>query len=215
MKAEDYLRNYEKVNNIIPDSSGPKEQDKYDQLKGDLIPLKDSDIVANTEKCSAILQISNGAVYDENGDVKINNAKLKALEDSIEAAKWKASINFYSYKHDLDRIKKAPKRDDLTVLDTSEDIKSWMKVKYQYMLPHPASAGHGLNLQAGGNIIIGLGLLGPWIIYSSQWKTFIDKAKKCNHPSLVAKGYLDEDVIKALEGKEVGQRPSKCSKGEG
>ena len=88
----------ERINNIIPIHLPKKAKDKYDQLERRrlLLPLKDSDIVANTAGVLAnkLLQMSNGAVYDENGDVKeIHNAKLKALEDTIEAAKWKVSIN--------------------------------------------------------------------------------------------------------------------------
>ena len=211
MKAEDYLKLPERINNIIPIYLPKKAKDKYDQLERDLLlPLKDSDIVANTAGVLAnkLLQMSNGAVYDENGDVKeIHNAKLKALEDTIEAANGKSVLIFYSYKHDLDRIKKHLKRDDLTVLDTSEDIKNWNEGKIPIMLAHPASAGHGLNLQAGGNIIIWFGLTWSLELYSQANARLYRQGQKQNviiH-HLVAKDTMDEDVIKALEGKEVGQ----------
>ncbi|PRR78463.1 hypothetical protein CLLI_15470 [Clostridium liquoris] len=211
MKAEDYLKLPERINNIIPIHLPKKAKDKYDQLERDLLlPLKDSDIVANTAGVLAnkLLQMSNGAVYDENGDVKeIHNAKLKALEDTIEAANGKSVLIFYSYKHDLDRIKKHLKRDDLTVLDTSEDIKNWNEGKIPIMLAHPASAGHGLNLQAGGNIIIWFGLTWSLELYSQANARLYRQGQKQNviiH-HLVAKDTMDEDVIKALEGKEVGQ----------
>ena len=211
MKAEDYLKLPERINNIIPIHLPKKAKDKYDQLERDLLlPLKDSDIVANTAGVLAnkLLQMSNGAVYDENGDVKeIHNAKLKALEDTIEAANGKSVLIFYSYKHDLDRIKKHLKRDDLTVLDTAEDIKNWNEGKIPIMLAHPASAGHGLNLQAGGNIIIWFGLTWSLELYSQANARLYRQGQKQNviiH-HLVSKGTMDEDVIKALEGKEVGQ----------
>ncbi|SNV67159.1 SNF2-related protein [Clostridium cochlearium] len=211
MKAEDYLKLPERINNIIPIYLPKKAKDKYDQLERDLLlPLKDSDIVANTAGVLAnkLLQMSNGAVYDENGDVKeIHNAKLKALEDSIEAANGKPVLIFYSYKHDLDRIKKHLKRDDLTVLDTAEDIKNWNEGKIPIMLAHPASAGHGLNLQAGGNIIIWFGLTWSLELYSQANARLYRQGQKQNviiH-HLVSKGTMDEDVMKALEGKEVGQ----------
>ncbi|MEY8304866.1 SNF2-related protein [Anaerosalibacter bizertensis] len=211
MKAEDYLKLPERINNIIPIHLPKKAKDKYDQLERDLLlPLKDSDIVANTAGVLAnkLLQMSNGAVYDENGDVKeIHNAKLKALEDTIEAANGKSVLIFYSYKHDLDRIKKHLKRDDLTVLDTSEDIKNWNEGKIPIMLAHPASAGHGLNLQAGGNIIIWFGLTWSLELYSQANARLYRQGQKQNvivH-HLVAKDTMDEDVMKALEGKEVGQ----------
>ena len=211
MKAEDYLKLPERINNIIPIHLPKKAKEKYDQLERDLLlPLKDSDIVANTAGVLAnkLLQMSNGAVYDENGDVKeIHNAKLKALEDTIEAANGKPVLIFYSYKHDLDRIKKHLKRDDLTVLDTSEDVKNWNEGKIPIMLAHPASAGHGLNLQAGGNIIIWFGLTWSLELYSQANARLYRQGQKQNviiH-HLVAKDTMDEDVIKALEGKEVGQ----------
>ena len=211
MKAEDYLKLPERINNIIPIHLPKKAKEKYDQLERDLLlPLKDSDIVANTAGVLAnkLLQMSNGAVYDEDGDVQeIHNAKLKALEDTIEAANGKPVLIFYSYKHDLDRIKKHLKRDDLTVLDTSEDVKNWNEGKIPIMLAHPASAGHGLNLQAGGNIIIWFGLTWSLELYSQANARLYRQGQKQNviiH-HLVAKDTMDEDVIKALEGKEVGQ----------
>lgn len=211
MKAEDYLKLPERINNIIPIYLPKKAKDKYDQLERDLLlPLKDSDIVANTAGVLAnkLLQMSNGAVYDEDGDVReIHNAKLKALEDTIEAANGKPVLIFYSYKHDLDRIRKHLKRDDLTVLDTAEDIKNWNEGKIPIMLAHPASAGHGLNLQAGGNIIIWFGLTWSLELYSQANARLYRQGQKQNviiH-HLVAKDTMDEDVIKALEGKEVGQ----------
>ena len=211
MKAEDYLKLPERINNIIPIHLPKEAKEKYDQLERDLLlPLKDSDIVANTAGVLAnkLLQMSNGAVYDENGDVKeIHNAKLKALEDTTEAANGKPVLIFYSYKHDLDRIKKHLKRDDLTVLDTSEDIKNWNEGKIPIMLAHPASAGHGLNLQAGGNIIIWFGLTWSLELYSQANARLYRQGQKQNviiH-HLVSKGTMDEDVMKALEGKEVGQ----------
>ena len=211
MKAEDYLKLPERINNIIPIYLPKEAKEKYDQLERDLLlPLKDSDIVANTAGVLAnkLLQMANGAVYDEDGDVQeIHNAKLKALEDTIEAANGKPVLIFYSYKHDLDRIKKHLKRDDLTVLDTAEDIKKWNEGKIPIMLAHPASAGHGLNLQAGGNIIIWFGLTWSLELYSQANARLYRQGQKQNviiH-HLVAKDTMDEDVMKALEGKEVGQ----------
>ena len=211
MKAEDYLKLPERINNIIPIYLPKEAKEKYDQLERDLLlPLKDSDIVANTAGVLAnkLLQMANGAVYDEDGDVQeIHNAKLKALEDTIEAANGKPVLIFYSYKHDLDRIKKHLKRDDLTVLDTAEDIKKWNEGKIPIMLAHPASAGHGLNLQAGGNIIIWFGLTWSFELYSQANARLYRQGQKQNviiH-HLVAKDTMDEDVMKALEGKEVGQ----------
>lgn len=211
MKVEDYLKLPERINNIIPVHMPKKAKEKYDQLERNLLlPLKDSDIVANTAAVltNKLLQMANGAVYDENGDVQeIHNAKLKALEDVLEAANGKPVLIFYAYKHDLARIKKHLKGQDLKVLDTAEDINAWNKGKVPIMLAHPASAGHGLNLQAGGNIIVWFGLTWSLELYSQANARLYRQGQKQNviiH-HLVAKGTMDEDVMRVLENKEAGQ----------
>jgi SNF2 family DNA or RNA helicase len=211
MKAEDYLKLPERINNTIPIHLPKKAKEKYDQLERDLLlPLNDSDIVANTAAVltNKLLQMCNGAVYDENGDVQeIHNAKLKALEDVLEAANGKPVLIFYAYKHDLARIKKHLKGQDLKVLDTAEDINAWNKGEVPIMLAHPASAGHGLNLQAGGNIIVWFGLTWSLELYSQANARLYRQGQKQNviiH-HLVAKGTMDEDVMKVLENKEAGQ----------
>lgn len=211
MKAEDYLKLPERINNTIPIHLPKKAKEKYDQLERDLLlPLNDSDIVANTAAVltNKLLQMANGAVYDENGDVQeIHNAKLKALEDVLEAANGKPVLIFYAYKHDLARIKKHLKGQDLKVLDTAEDINAWNKGEVPIMLAHPASAGHGLNLQAGGNIIVWFGLTWSLELYSQANARLYRQGQKQNviiH-HLVAKGTMDEDVMRVLENKEAGQ----------
>ena len=211
MKAEDYLKLPERINNTIPIHLPKKAKEKYDQLERDLLlPLNDSDIVANTAAVltNKLLQMANGAVYDENGDVQeIHNAKLKALEDVLEAANGKPVLIFYAYKHDLARIKKHLKGQDLKVLDTAEDINAWNKGKVPIMLAHPASAGHGLNLQAGGNIIVWFGLTWSLELYNQANARLYRQGQKQNviiH-HLVAKDTMDEDVMRVLENKEAGQ----------
>lgn len=104
-----------------------------------------------------LLQFANGAVYDENGVVQeMHDEKLKALEDIIEVSIGKPVLIFYAYKHDRDRLKKYFK--NAKELKTSDDIKKWNNGEVEIMLVHPASAGHRLNLQAGGNIIVWFGL---------------------------------------------------------
>ena len=211
MKAQDYLNMPERINNIIKVELPQKAKEKYKQLERDLLlPLKNVDIVANTAAVlsNKLLQMTNGAVYDEHGEVKhIHDEKLRELEDTIEAANGKPVLVFYSYKHDIDRIKKHFKRDDLRILESAKDIRDWNKGKVSIMLAHPASAGHGLNLQAGGNIIIWFGI--PWSLelYSQANARLYRQGQKQNviiH-HLVAKGTLDEDVIKVLESKDARQ----------
>ena len=105
------------------------------------------------------LQRANGAVYDEFGDVKqIHDKKLDALEDLIEVANGKPVLIYYAYKHDKDRIKK---RFDVGEINTSEDIAKWNAGELKIALCHPASTGHGLNLQDGGSTVIWFGMTWP------------------------------------------------------
>src|SRR3712207_2165764 len=110
MKAEDYLKLPKRIDNKIKVKLSKTAMDKYKQLEKELLlPLKDSDIVANNAAVltNKLLQMANGAVYDENGDIQeIHDEKLKALEDVIEAANGKPVLIFYSYKHDRDRLQK-------------------------------------------------------------------------------------------------------------
>jgi SNF2 family DNA or RNA helicase len=209
MKAEDYLNMPDRINNIIPVNLPAKAKKEYELLEKDLLlKLDEGDIVANNAAAltNKLLQFSNGAVYDEDGDVKeIHDEKLRALDELIETANGKPVLIFYSYKHDLDRIKKHLK--DVTVLETSEDIERWNKGEIPIMLTHPASAGHGLNLQAGGNIIIWFGLTWSLELYMQANARLHRQGQKetviVHH--IVAKGTVDEDVMKALNKKEVNQ----------
>lgn len=135
------------------------------------------------------------------------DAKLKALDDVIEAANGKSVLVFYSYKHDLDRLSKHLKNKDFIVLNTSKDIEDWNKGKVPIMLVHPASAGHGLNLQLGGNIIVWFGLTWSLELYQQANARLYRQGQKQNviiH-HLIAEGSIDEDVMKALQNKEIGQ----------
>lgn len=209
MKAEDYLKLPERINNIIPVQLPEKAKVEYDQLERDLLlPLTDADIIANNAAVltNKLLQVANGAVYDEDGGVQeIHNAKLEALEDVIEAANGKPVLVFYAYQHDRDRIKKHLK--EPRVLDTEEDIKAWNTGKVPIMLAHPASAGHGLNLQAGGNTIVWFGLTWSLELYLQANARLHRQGQQQNviiH-HLVAKDTMDEEVMAVLENKEAGQ----------
>ncbi|MTI71066.1 MAG: DEAD/DEAH box helicase [Firmicutes bacterium] len=211
MKAEDYLNIPKRIDNIVSIKLTEASKKKYEKLEKDLLlPLSDTDVVANTAAVltNKLLQISNGAVYDENREVKeIHKEKLKALEDVIEAANGKSVLIFYSYKHDLNRIKNYFKSKNCRELKTPKDIESWNKGEISILLAHPASAGHGLNLQAGGNIIIWFGLTWSLELYQQANARLHRQGQKENviiH-HLVAKDTMDEDVMKVLKNKEVGQ----------
>jgi SNF2 family DNA or RNA helicase len=211
MKAKDYLDLPERIDNFITVYLDDKAKGQYEQLERDLLlPLKDADVVANTAAIltNKLLQLSNGAVYDENKDVKeIHDAKLKALEDVIEAANGKPVLVFYTYKHDLMRIKEHLKNKILRELKSAKDIEDWNKGNIEVLLAHPASAGHGLNLQAGGNIIVWFGLTFSLELYSQANARLHRQGQKetviIHH--LIAKGTIDEDVMKVLKNKEATQ----------
>lgn len=209
MKSSDYITLPEVMYNIVPVKLSTPVQREYKRLAKDLIlRVNDDEIVANTAAALSgkLLQMSSGAVYDDAGHViTIHNAKLEALEDIVSANEHKAVLVFYWFKHDLDRLKeKFPKA---VQLKTAADIKAWNSGEISIMLVHPASAGHGLNLQYGGSIIV-------W--FSLSWSLELyQQANKRLHRSgqthtvvihhLVAQGTIDEDVMKALQGKKVTQ----------
>ena len=208
MKAVDYLEMPECIYNRVEVAMNEKERKLYGQLEKDmLLPFADGDIDAvNAAALSGkLLQMANGAVYDENGNVKrIHDRKLEALEDLVEAANGKPVLIAYWYKHDLDRIKKHV---DAVELDTAEDMQRWNARKIPVAVIHPASAGHGLNLQAGGSTLIWFGLTWSLELYQQMnarlWRQGQKETVVVHH--LIAKGTLDEKVMLALEKKDCGQ----------
>lgn len=149
--------------------------------------------------------MANGAVYDENGEVKdIHDRKLEALEDLLEAANGKPFLIAYWYKHDLARIKKHL---GAVELDTAEDFQKWNTGKISVAVIHPASAGHGLNLQAGGSTLVWFGLTWSLELYQQMnarlWRQGQKETVVIHH--LIAKGTLDEQVMESLEKKDCGQ----------
>ena len=159
MKATDYLKMPERIDNIIEVEMSDKEKDLYKRLESEMIlPFSDGDIDAvNAAALSnKLLQMANGAVYDENKNVRsIHDRKLDSLEDLIEAANGKPVLVYYAYRHDKDRIVNRFKANEIL---TSQDIDKWNKGEIQVAIAHPASTGHGLNLQSGGSTVIWLGL---------------------------------------------------------
>ena len=213
MKARDYLQMPERINNYVQVEMSPKEKALYKQLERNmLLPFAEGDIDAvNAAALSnKLLQMANGAVYDEFGEVRqIHRRKLEALEDLWEGANGKPILVFYAYKHDKDKLfeffkgRKIKPRE----LKTSQDITDWNDGKLEVVLAHPASTGHGLNLQAGGNIIIWFGLTWSLELYQQAngrlYRQGQNEAVIVHH--IVTTGTIDEQVIEALGRKEVGQ----------
>ena len=221
MKALDYLNLPDciYVNHEVEMSDS--ERKLYDQLRTDLIiPTDDGDIdAANAASlCNKLLQMSNGAVYDENKEARfIHNRKLEMLEDLIEAANGQPVLIAYWYKHDRSRILAHLAKAgytcgdgsgfDVRDLKSSEDIKDWNDGKIPIALIHPASAGHGLNIQEGGHILIWFGLTWSLELYQQAnarlWRQGQRNTVTIHH--IVTKDTVDTDVLAALASKDVTQ----------
>ena len=208
MRACDYLDMPECVYNRVEVAMGGKETELYEKLEKDMfLPFADGDIDAvNAAGLSnKLLQMANGAVYDENGRVRyIHDRKLEALEDLVEAANGKPVLVAYWYKHDLERIRE---KVGAMELDTEEDMRRWNAGEIPVAVIHPASAGHGLNLQAGGSTLVWFGLTWSLELYQQMnarlWRQGQKETVVVHH--LIAKGTLDERVMAALEKKDCGQ----------
>ncbi|MFT9597705.1 SNF2-related protein [Mesobacillus sp.] len=211
MKSKDYLELPERIDNVIPVELPKKVKEQYDRLEKELIlSIEESDVLAGSAAVLAnkLLQVANGAVYDEVGEVKpIHNEKLKALDELIESAGGKPVLVFYGYQHDKERLLHHLKKLKPRPLQTDQDIKDWNQGKVQVLLAHPASAGHGLNLQTGGNIIIWFGLTWSLELYQQAnarlWRQGQKQTVVVHH--IIAKDTIDERVMKALDDKDVSQ----------
>lgn len=216
MKVLDYLKMPECIyvnHEVVMDA---RERKLYDQLKTDLIiPTDDGDIdAANAAALSnKLLQMSNGAVYDENKEPRfIHSRKLEMLEDMIEAANGQPVLVAYWFKHDRTRIiqhlaKAGYDGSQVRDLKSSEDISGWNAGKIPIALIHPASAGHGLNIQEGGHILIWFGLTWSLELYQQAnarlWRQGQRETVTIHH--IVTKDTVDEDVLAALASKDVTQ----------
>lgn len=209
MRAEDWLSVPDRVDNIVRVPLTPAAREQYDRLERDFILSMDTaDVIADSAAVlsNKLLQLANGAVYDEHRDIQhIHDAKLDALEDIIEAAVGNPVLVFYSYKHDLSRLQE--RFPQARALSGPEDIEAWNRREIPILLAHPASAGHGLNLQEGGNTIVWFGLTWSLELYQQANGRLHRQGQMerviVHH--LVAEGTVDEDVMQALAGKDANQ----------
>lgn len=205
MKSKDFLKMPECIMNEVIVTLSDKEQKLYDSLKQDMVlSLEENEIDAiNAAALSnKLLQMSNGAVYnDDKESLHIHDRKLDALEDLIEGTNGKPVLVAYWFKHDLEKIKD---RFDVREIKSAKDISDWNKGKIPVALIHPASAGHGLNLQAGGSTLIWFGLTWSLELYQQTnarlYRQGQDSTVVIHH--ILTKGTIDEDVMKALKAKE-------------
>ena len=212
MKAEDYLKLPDRIENEILVTLPPDTLKRYRELeKEHLLELQDSDATITAANAAAVmnklLQLTGGAVYDDEGGFKVfHDEKIKALKDIIDTAGGPVLV-FYGYRHERDRLQK-----DLTKLKPRElqkekDIDDWNAGKVKVLIAHPASVGYGLNLQAGGHVIVWYSI--PWSLElyqqanarlhrQGQTETVV-----INH--LVAVGTVDKQVMAALKKKDMSQ----------
>lgn len=211
LRKEDYLSLPGQLYETVEITPPPALLKQYKQFEHDRIMEAmdgDGEIVALNAAAltGKLLQFANGAIYDDNGNPHlIHNLKLDALEDLIEAANGEPVLVFYAFKHDRDRImRRVPCRE----LATSEDIDAWNRKEIPVALAHPASVGHGLNLQEGGHIIIWFGLTWSLELYqqANERLNRPGQTHVCRIYHLVLKGTHDERVLAALERKDTSQR---------
>ncbi|SDW30991.1 DEAD/DEAH box helicase [Paenibacillus sp. PDC88] len=213
MKAEDYLELPDCVTNVIPVVLDSKAQKQYDQMEKELLlEVEGTEITATSAAAlsNKLLQMCNGAMYDEDRHVfEIHDNKIEAFMELVEQLKGKPALVFYSFQHDLIRLKKALEKTKLRIreLKTPQDQLDWNAGKIDILLAHPASAAYGLNLQDGGNHVVWFGLNWSLELYqqaNGRLHRQGQKQKVILH-HLVVQGGADEDVMKALEGKAATQ----------
>ena len=214
MKSTDHLQMPELINSRYTVYLSEKEDSRYADLKKDLVlQMPDGEITAaNAASLSGKLsQMANGAVYTDAGDVTaIHERKLDALEDIIEAANGKPVLVAYWFRHDLERITERLQRLKIPCsrLDTDCSIRKWNAGEIQVALIHPASAGHGLNLQSGGNTLVWFGLTWSLELYQQTvarlWRQG-QASETVVVQHIITEGTIDERIMKALSEKDTTQ----------
>ena len=210
MKATDHLQMPALLSSQYTVQLSDSEKERYQELKRDLVlQTPDGDITAaNAAALSGKLcQLANGAIYSDNGDtIECHNRKLDALEDLIEAANAKPVLVAYWFRHDLQRIKK---RFTVRAIKSSQDIADWNAGKIPVAVIHPASAGHGLNLQSGGSTLIWFGLTWSLELYQQTnarlWRQG-QSSQTVIIIHLITTGTIDEQILTALSEKKLTQQ---------
>ena len=208
MRSTDYLKLPELVLTQSVVTMSAKERKAYDVMKAEMVTTigeQEIDAVSAAALSNKLLQMAGGAVYAEEGKaLHLHDRKLDALEDLVESANGRPVLVAYWYKHDADRIHKR-----LTVreIKTSQDIMDWNAGKVPIALIHPAGAGHGLNLQAGGSVLIWFSLTWSLELYQ-QTNARLYRQGQRNTVTIVhiiTEGTIDEQVMRALEKKDKTQ----------
>ena len=208
MKAGDFLEMPERIESEVVVALSEKERQRYERMKTEMVLElggTEIDAVSAAALSNKLLQMANGAVYDEDGNSNtLHSRKLDALEDIIEAANGKPLLVAYWYKHDRERIMA---RFDARDIKTSADISDWNAGKIPVALIHPASAGHGLNLQEGGSALVWFGLTWSLELYQQTnarlWRQGQKSTVVIQH--IIAKDTIDERVLATLAKKDKTQ----------
>lgn len=211
IKSEDFLEMPERIDNVQEVKLSKKERAIYDQLKADMViedeadANKDIEALTSATLTQKLLQLSNGAVYTLDGTYKtIHDKKLERLDEIIEEAQGKPILLFYSFKHDKERI--------LERYDFAEELKGdymgrWNNGKIKLLIAHPASAGHGINLQYGGSIAVWFGLTWNLEHYEQANARLFRQGQTemtvIHH--IMTEDSVDQDVYKGLQNKQLGQ----------
>lgn len=214
MKAVDHLKMPELISNEYKVYLCDEEQQKYKALKDDMVLELDGEEITASNAATLsnkLSQLANGAIYTNDKNIElVHDRKLDALEDMIESANGKPVLVAYWFKHDLSRIEERLKslKINYSKLDSSESIENWNKGRLSVGLVHPASAGHGLNLQSGGSIIIWFGLTWSLELYQQTNARLWRQGQTSSTvviEHIITDGTIDEQILKALSSKEIIQ----------
>lgn len=208
MKAKDHLQMPELMTNRVTVSMSSKEREVYDRLRRDMVSElngEELDAVNAASLSSKLQQMASGAVYgSDHQTVVLHSRKLDALEDLIEAANGKPLLIAYWFHHEHDRLHE---RFACRDINTAEDIAAWCAGEIPVGLIHPASAGHGLNLQSGGSTLVWFSLTWSLELYEQLndrlWRQGQEHTVVIHH--IISDGTIDEDIMSALARKDVGQ----------
>ena len=208
MKSTEYLKMPELILNDLEINLGEEDQIKYKKFKKEMVMTiqeKEIDAINAASLSNKLIQLANGSIYDEDKKFyEVHNKKLDKLEEIIESANGKPVLVAYWFKADKERIEK---RFKVREIKTADDIKQWNKGMIDLALIHPASAGHGLNLQSGGSTLVWFSLTWSLELYQQTNARLYRQGQKdtvvIHH--LITKNTIDEDIMKSIKRKDKTQ----------
>lgn len=208
MKAVDYLKMPKLTHNTIRVELSSKERKLYNELERDsIIEFEKGDVVAESAATltTKLLQLANGQVYNEHGDIQpVHRKKLEALKEIVAESNGQPILVFYNFKHDLAIIEREL---DIVKLKGEKEIDAWNRGEIPILCAHPRSAGHGLNLQQGGHIAVWYGLTYSLEAYEQAnarlYRQGQEKPVIIHH--IETADSMDQQVMKILQKKQTGQ----------